>query len=787
MIYRHLIKKQEEVFEALTNNKNVLITGESGTGKTYVLQSLKGQFDSGLTEVIYIYGVKQPQQPFEEFTQMKVMSEKKWLLDFETSIKNANIEAKVKTTQNTTLGIRNKLYNYFHSALKKKHCILIIDDFQFWKQESISLLKILVNEYRFYKKGMTFCIITQERFISDFTTDVIINFQSPRNEQINDMFEDNNINGLDSKKIDFVGRITNHNLSRISLIIQSCCSNPELLNNIFSQKDSEEFFLSLLKKSFESINECEMQRKKVLDILCYSALIGMEANYEDLFYFIGTSKTHIMQLLDNDVIKKWVSVENNKIRYLDDFINELFYKLLKKTPGVNYRYEHIRYAEYLEKKNVNSYIATGYHYKMAGEIEKAVENFIIAYFIYAYQDIVFPKSIEMEISSYLSDNEIFANYFKYMKLAYNNYLRFEYEKAIECIRLVPDLKHEVLNFERSYLLALAKLNSSTRNVRLCIQLLESIREKSKNRYCGIWVRTMISLIGIYTENADNYNEARKIYDEILYLIELNNNSDKKELNYIFNVLKRKSCLIRPAYDAAKQSEEAILYFEKEHITSQYILALCNHSGNLLASGEFNKAIDIANMALNKLEKLEGYSHVENCCKNNLLIAKFLTDSSQENYKECLEFLKNKGNASTIYVINLANLYMLKGGEMIEEAIDMLEKVRQKLREEGELDSFYKYYITSNLVVAYYVNGNLQSAKKELEKIKNLSPTYNCEEESLINTRYIFMKKIIFESRASFNLGGLIGENPCDENSALLNTWNYIGRCLLFSDLQILTD
>ena len=112
---------------------------------------------------------------------------------------------------------------------------------------------------------------------------------------------------------------------------------------------------------------------------------------------------------------------------------------------------------------------------------------------------------------------------------------------------------------------------------------------------------------------------------------------------------------------------------------------------------------------------------------------------------------------------------------------------KKIKKEYEVDEYYKYFIINNYSILNFLNGNKEKSIKIFEDIQNMLPLSNNIDYFISRNAYIKemlnnVDRCYILSNNRWNLY-LNDKYP----KTIGEAWNFWGKLLLFSDLQIWSD
>lgn len=167
-LHREILKFEEQIIDSLNKNKNVIINGKRGYGKTFILKRITERLKSNKTYAIYLNSEKE--NIWSNFISQ--------LLQFYTSSKNYTVfnkEILELTLININKQCKEELYKsfyYIRQIIKDitvyTKLIVMVDNIQYQNENLLDLISFLLKEKLF--DGFNFVVAYSEDLDANFTS-----------------------------------------------------------------------------------------------------------------------------------------------------------------------------------------------------------------------------------------------------------------------------------------------------------------------------------------------------------------------------------------------------------------------------------------------------------------------------------------------------------------------------------------------------------------------------------------------------------------------------------------
>lgn len=790
--------------------------GPEGGGKTTLVKEYADFVGSKLEDwsVYYIEGKKNTMEAYATITLAEGISRRK----YESSGFSLNLGFRISQFFNVGVtGVFQKKpeldpkVNFVLNDLRKNpssNILIVADSYQYWDTSSKSFLMTLKN----YQKKL----LDQKRLklllVTDGDTKEVsqyIDFSTPHSEgaefefdlpgvielrEVLSLLGHSNLR-LTDEDLDIIMSITGGHLEAIKLFIEGYYySKQGKLSNDTSLID----MMKLLEYRIESLGQ---KSEDISDVLQASSILNGDFKAEQIKFLLKDKKD--IDVLLKVACKTTILKKSNNFIFSNLFIQRLFYKKLEQSDR-NFEFQ-VDYANYLKENEPENYAGRAYYLSLGDQnnerIIEIIELFALAYCRNIESSTVDAESKEIEslikkkVDSCSHNYEVRALYnnFLNLKTAYEFYFQENYKEADSELNKISSfsLTGQILlmsEIKRMKLVIALMINMNTENIRrLTTDLQDSLMELKENEK-EQWFKSAFTLFSTYSNKLNDFDQSEHIVNELLTFI--NDNKRNKLFEYMGKIISRKACVFKHPTISKQYTADSIAYFEQREDQLQYYFALCNHSGNLLAAGEY-KGSEIWTRKC--LELISEYPHIQfpshEKIYNNLILASFFRKYRKNFYLDeslisdtIAKFEKKISDSSresnAILYLNIINLYVMKGEYRTSD--QMLRFLQNTILENNE-DSFYRYHIISVNLAMSIQKQLWDVAAEHWKELTENFPNFYKKNEDLIQKRNKALKKLI-ENKISLPPDQL--DNWVYKNSnSLDNSGDFYCRLFLFSDLQ----
>ncbi|GIW48963.1 MAG: diguanylate cyclase [Caloramator sp.] len=261
-LHREILKFEEQIIDSLNKNKNVIINGKRGYGKTFILKRITERLKSNKTYAIYLNSEKE--NIWSNFISQ--------LLQFYTSSKNYTVfnkEILELTLININKQCKEELYKsfyYIRQIIKDitvyTKLIVMVDNIQYQNENLLDLISFLLKEKLF--DGFNFVVAYSEDLDANFTSFI---------EKIKKTdFIEYSLKKINTKLIKeiYYEIFNNYDEIKVKKIFEITDGNPLLVLQYlnYEKNNREETHINELWP-IKTFNELEEKEKNIIELICF--------------------------------------------------------------------------------------------------------------------------------------------------------------------------------------------------------------------------------------------------------------------------------------------------------------------------------------------------------------------------------------------------------------------------------------------------------------------------------------------------------------------------------------
>lgn len=310
------------------------------------------------------------------------------------------------------------------------------------------------------------------------------------------------------------------------------------------------------------------------------------------------------------------------------------------------------------------------------------------------------------------------------------------------------------------------------------------------QYC----RAALVLLDVYIDRSNDAQKVRVLHKRLIQILQQHPGRPVfEEFEACYN---RKSALYFTAVIASRQTAQSIQFYRNHHNRSGLYMALCNHSGNAIVSGNYIAAEQAITECADMLEHNRGMYYPSSYkVENNRIILTYLQDeckaagnqdkilAAAQTAVAALSKIMNRQEDEVSHVIlfNYIGLSILCGSKTWP---DELAKANLRL---AETDEYYQYFLHDLNFASALLQDDLITAQCELTKLKNLDVPL------LRDYKQIFFRRQC-EQELLLKSHKQLHEDPLKYHAIISAACSHVqdpscqffGRGFLLSDLQFLS-
>lgn len=792
-------------------NRGITLYGDTGSGKSTIAHEVATQLQEKWC-VFYIEGINSSLSPYLTWhigTKLHSSQKLNWgcdisfginflpvpiSLEFGTTLQPIKQSFVLTPSEESLLsGIRKQAGN-------NKNILFIADDYELWDVPSKQFLqKIMLPKMQLLSEyHLATLIISHEMksILNESQWDVI---------SMPEISDDNILFVL--RQLGHSGQI---NISDIRLCSGNDLSLALMAANYYDGNDVVTAdFNDILDKRYKSLSIEEQKSCKILEPL---SIIDSCFTKDETAFFINPSPQDEVEIeyqaeeyLALAAEHMFISGEES-YHFTNDKVRAYFKAQLSKRE----RLYHRKFANYLQKRHPEDYYSRGKHMEFSFQTYDSkiiLETWQLLFLSYTrrasetgYEEDVYHILSDIDhlldqLNSGLAETQ--RHVLKELHDGYKKFSKYKYKKAlyhlqsINASQLIPACLAEL---QRLILICHVQIAD---NFSITKQRAEELYDTiSDNGFCEDeqYCRAALVLLDFYIDRSNDPQKVKILNKKFIQIIQQHIDCPTfQEFEACYN---RKSSLYFTAVIASRQTAQSIKFYRTHHNHNGLYMALCNHSGNTIISGDYTVAME----ALNECEdilKLDSGRYYPSVYKveNNRILLNYLLDekkaagnrdeilaAAQKAVKAFLKIInRQEDEVSHVIFFNYLGLSILCGTKTWS-----VELTKANLQF-ADLDEYYQYFLHDLNFANSLLQSNYAAAQRELSILKNLDVPLlrnyqqifsrrRCEQESLLNNpNYLNGDPIKYHEIIS-EACSHVQDPSC----------RFFGRGFLLSDLQFLS-
>jgi len=827
-----LISNQEyalnTILEKLSNpnDRFCLLKGDSGTGKTFVIQLVANFFSKKNFFIYSLYGDRYSWNrdfyPFKNFFASQFSERKKYLKmvipntssNFATdAIKSIPVVGElISALTREGINLKNKITNMKHSIFNEeerdilqkleyledaKESLFIIEDLQYWDTPSINFIYQLVKNIDtcdFMPKSKFLISINSSYDISNMdSTKKLFEFFFTRQITLNTVSRDEFTSVF---KIFIANLKPSEHL--IDAIYSLCKGHLQLAKELAITIDghNEDDLSYILEKDKvkqfieERLYALGAEGKTIDEMLKYASIFGISFKYREIQYVLNVNEIKVRQMIKQANQLYLVNSTNEGAIFVHEIIRELF---LKKTEIDIIGY-YGAYSDAIKILYPGNYLLRGESLLKAGLLQDAGEMFLLQ----KIKNVRTGKSVAILAEKYISivDSLGIHDYENNIIKAYKFYALEEYDKCLICLESIEDINRPSLLAEKYYLMSISYSkyidNENRKNAIDCLlPYIDSITYEFE-----IWQRLCSALLIAYI-HSNMIDSAKEIEKKLMYELSKRIDYDIDSLIDL-NILRRKSSSIHFPKTALQFIKKSVEFFGPRNFDTnglhpfdikEYYMSLTNYVAMSLVSGNFidgyQKSLALINLP-NRHKDIH-FQRLQIPMNNYILISYFSNQLSlNQSLHHMQELAKNKDMQDVDKMVIETNLAIfLALSEEIDASKEILTKLKNKIEQHQFLESFYYNLIQSNYASLIYLLNEREEALKIIQDLSKYTKKYCINDGYTIKRTsaiYQTMSNNISYSNALSWFNDAIAIYPENDSS-----WKYFGKGFIFGELEFWSD
>lgn len=814
------IKELFDYLKSLNSEKKVIISGVSGTGKSFIAESLEQLWINYSEDYLAIYlrgDISYSERAYYPFiTSISLYKKNKsfavhiqkgiselskgipvagdfvaYLFETLTSAKESNLRHDIRYLSDT----EKLLINDFDILFSKKKLLVIVDNFQWLDVHSLRFIQILTNSetYEFYPflRNVKYlfnitddqAIVSHEEFNNFITNKVFLKIKTKpisKANYLNALFKFGLRFPVKEDIIDILYSFTGGNLLLIKKLADYLSENRKLNFTEFyiEEQNSEPHFIEdLLLYKLKGMGASGLQ---ITSLLEFASIIGLSFNKEELLCLTKETEEDLKQIIKSAEELQLISINGSKQNFVHEVLRLFFLNRLKEKKFLYYR----NFSACLTKLRPSDYLTRANFLFEGGNTDKAAIIYVLGALKDKREGREPSLSNLLKIKNFSTEFDL-TIYLEAMVLSYSLYQETKFEDAIEVILKIEDWLPESLLAEKYYLLSLCLSKSM-----LIEDLLKAKRylvnwDSLKETEGEIWLRIMKFLM-ITHINLYDFDSAKSIEKKIIIYLTERLNYDPIA-NYFLNIIRRNANAIHINEIAALRTQQSVEFFSKQldqvdfAYPIQLYYSLINHSGNLLIAGEFRNAFLYASKSLELINHFSNISFPEiQIPSNNYILSGLLSNNITASQAANMFELINPYKGFVADEILLKNNYAVIQiyNDNLNVAFTLLSQL-SLICAEKNIDAYYSYIVQINYGCLLYLIGQEEDSIHLFKQLKNQIPLI--PEKKYLEKRHELLEDAIGKIEKNWK----IWDNYLYEKYPFIlgKQWLFFSKGFLVSDIQ----
>lgn len=814
----HLAEFEQKIVEKLYNtilsddeDKGITLYGNTGSGKSTIALSLANCLLEGWS-IFFIEGLDPSLSPYLTWhIGTKLYSKRKLNIGSDISFgvnffpSPISIEFGASLSSSVTNYILTPVEEAIVTSIKRQaeaynNILIIADNFELWDIPSKQLLQKIMHP--------------QLKVLNDYHLTTIIIGKSRNDIDIPTPWHYFEVPNISDDSLLQILRENGYSETICITDIRACAGND--LSLAFMAADyyeqngkSAKGFAEIMDRRCAGLSE---EKQEIRKVLCSLSIIESCFSKEEAAFFLDPLQSHRYEIeyqaeeyLQEAEEQLFIKGEHEYM-FITDKVKEYFNAKLEKKE----RFYHRQFSEFLQCNHPEDYYSRGKHLSLSVQLSdtkqlvEAWQLLLLAYFRRSTNtgntnDIYnIIEEIEHLIKGIPGDTMEAQHQvlFEFTR-GFQDFIKYNYRNAllhflsIPFSRLIPACLAEC---QRLILLCNIQLAD---NLGLIVQsaneLYNTIEENDfdeDEQYC----RAALVLLDAYIDRSNDQKKVNILKNKIIRIIQ--NHMGIAEFDEFEACYNRKAALYYPALIAYRQTEQSIHFYKKHCNRNGTYMALCNHSGNAIISGEYTAANTSINECAAMINDCSNWYYPSQYkVENNRILLDYLLEekNANGNRRKVLSAAKKAmdlfyklldhqyDEVSHVVLFNYIGLSMLCQTSEWEFALSDANRLL------SSLDEYYQYFLYDLNFANALLKENTSKAKKYLDILKTLDAPLLRQYRVIFQKRQLVQEDLLYKRKC-------FSKNPFEYHCIISKECNRVqdvscyfwGRGFLLSDLQFLS-
>lgn len=803
-----------DIYDALVfddENKGITLHGDIGCGKSTIALGVANQLMEGWT-IFYIEGIDPNLSPYLTWhvgtklhskTKLNLGSEILFGISFQPAPISFEFGVSINATSTNYVLTPSEeaiIFNMKRLADANRKILFVADNFEMWDIPSKQLLQKIMHP--------------QLGLFPEYHLNVLVVAHDRRSVEVPIPWKFVEVNEIPDESVLYILRENGHAEQICIEDIRMCAGNDLSLALMAASYYTES---GENANDFTKIMDCRCdglppEKQEMRKLLGSLSIIDTYFSKDEAAFFLDPTakdKYEVEYLAEEYLLlaenRRFIKGEDS-FRFTNDKVKNYFKLQLVKRE----RYYHRRFSEFLQQRHPEDYYSRGKHLALSLQstdskiIIEAWQLLLLAYFrrssgtgcaddVYNIFDEIDALINRLPSSSADAQHSVLAE----LTHGYQEITKYDYRNAllhfqsITPSRLIPACLAEC---QRLILLCHIQL---VEDRRVIIQSAEELFNTIED-YCICedeqYCRAALVLLDAFIDRSNDRKKANIIKNKFIRIIQ--NHFGCPEFDEFEACYNRKAALYYAAMVAYRQTEQSIQFYKKSCNRNGIYMALCNHSGNAIVSGQYTAAECALDECFSMLKNNDGWYYPSQYkVENNRILLDYLTEEKKaggDREKVCYAACKAVGSFSNIIghqhdELSHVILFNFLGLSILCQTSTWESDLANANRLLSDLDEFYQYYLHDLNYAGSLLKGDISKARDSLTLLKALDAPL------LRHYRPILLKRQLAQEDILSNYGEINGD-PFAYHRIIQTECNHVqdvscffwGRGFLLSDLQFLS-
>jgi hypothetical protein len=552
-----------------------------------------------------------------------------------------------------------------------------------------------------------------------------------------------------------------------------------LLFNWHPNKNTSQLFIETLL--LDKLTALGATGTQIATLLGLASVIGISFSKDELLCLSKENENEIKDIIEKATDAEFITGHENTQSFSHEILRFFFLNRLHEK-----KYQYYRsFSECLTKLRPSDYQTRAKLLSDGGEINSSCIVSLLGVLKDLRDGMHIDPHIQSKIKNFPGEFDL-NDFLQKMSTAYSQYFDTRYNDAKAILQQIEDWLPKSLLAEKYYILSLClsktMITKDLQDAKSYLQGWDELKEEEGE----IWTRIMTMLMMICI-NLYEYEDAKSIEKKIVFYL-----SDRIKFDptatYSINILRRNSTAAHINEVATIRTKQSVEYFSGGSSSAvpvnpvQLYYSLNNHAANLIVAGSYEVAFQHSQQVLLLLNQNKILHFPEpqipssNYIISGMLSQKISNADALKLYKAIAGYehfaadeLLIKNNYAVMHIYN----------DQVANALSIFEGLNEKFNGR-EIDTYYSYWIKSNLAGIYYVDGHDEKFSVVWKDLQTLIP--RIPDHIYLEKRHELLEDGIGKIERNWQAW----DNYLPQKFPVMigKPWRFFSRGFLLSDIQL---